>query len=59
MLVGWKVIITFQCVGDTGSPGSNQLSQKCRSFTSVKRSWTGVCRRFRIRLRNAKIGIFG
>ena len=56
--VGWKVTITFQCVCNTGSPGSHQLSQKCRSFTSVKRSWTGAFFAFRIFLRNATIGFF-
>ena len=54
-----KLTISFHLLRRAGSPGSNQLSQKCRSFTSVKRSWTGVCRRFRIRSRNATIGFSG
>jgi hypothetical protein len=59
LVVGWKVITTFHLLPRAGSPGSNQLSQKCRSFTFVKRSWTSVCRRFRIRSRNATIGFSG
>ena len=35
-VVGWKVIITFHLLPRVGSFGSNQLSQKFRSFTSVK-----------------------
>ena len=59
LVVGWKVITTFHLLPRAGSPGSNQLSQKCRSFTFVKRSWTSVCRRFRIRSQNATIGFSG
>jgi hypothetical protein len=31
MLVGWKVITTFHLLPIAGTPGSNQLSPKCRT----------------------------
>ena len=51
-------MITFHLLPRAGSPGSSQPSQKCRSFTSVKRSWTGVFFGFRTFLRNSTIGFF-
>ena len=56
--MGWKLIISFRCVCNTGSLGSSQLSQKCRLLHSVKRSWTSAFFGFRTFLRNATIGFF-